>query len=259
MKKAVLFSAVIATAALLAACGGNSNSNDSTADSMQTQTQIQALAQQVSALQGQVAAMQQSAAAAPAVFIRAPNAPAPKAARQGVSIKTTSPSCSGLGTLTGRPSDSDPISSDDISGISCTGYYFTVSGAATSSDNAIVQPLLSTIAVLYDSPNCAGNAYVALGSGFTWNGVAAGVSSGAVANGAVFRVYMNGSNDPTNAASYLMLKGGTALSNPLIQSVLVNSACQPFNSSLGVYELAPNDQTISGVPSAPIPGPVTIG
>jgi len=236
----------------LAACGGGGSGNSTSAVVPgPSDSQFQALQQQVTTLQGEVATLQGSAA--PAVFIQAPNAPAVKLQlRHQTSDKSTSTAstCTGLGTLTGRPPTSDPISSDDISGISCTGYYFTVSGAATSAQMAQVQPLPSSIAIFFDAPNCAGNASVTAPGTFTWNGKDAGISNGATANGAVF----------TSGSTYYMLKAASTAGSTLVQSVLIGGGCNAFSGTLKpTYALATNDQSVSGVPSAPIPGPVTIG
>ena len=232
----------LASTFALYACGGNTTSS---ADTGVTQAQVQAMiASAIAPLQQQLNTLQSSTA--PAVFIKAPNAPAisVKAMLRGTTQKTQStPPCTGLGTLTGRPDTSDPIASNLISGVSCAGYYYTISGAATSAQQAVVQPLSGALTVWFDSPNCQGNAYVSLNSGNQ------SVSPGAVANGAVFTV----------AGTYWMLKPGTAVSDPAILSSYQSGQCSAFSGSWDMYQLAPNDQTVSGVPSAPIPGPVTIG
>lgn len=251
--------AAVVSTLMLYACGSSGSSASSAPGLTQAQVQslisaaVAPLQQQVTTLQGQVATLQSAGAAAPAVFIKAPNMPAAKVARQLSNKAGSGPTCTGLGTLTGRPTSSDPISSDDVSGVSCTGYYFTVSGAATSSDNAIVQGLQGNLPVWYDAPNCTGNAYVTVGAG------SQSLSNGALANGAVFRAYLASADDPTNTASYLMLQPGTASSEPTLLSELQNGQCGAVSvTQFVVYELATNDQTVSGVPSAPIPGPVTI-
>lgn len=244
--------AAILTTILLSACGGGSSTSSSGLTQSQVQTLIsQAVAplqQQVTTLQGDISTLQQSTS--PAVFIRAPNAPAIaiKAQSRGTSRKATAPTCTGLGTLTGRPTDSDPLATDDISGVSCSGYYFTISGAATSAQSGDIQGPPASVRVWFDAPNCTGNAYVTVNP-------SGGLSQGALANGAVFTI-----GDPTVAANYLMLKPGTASSQPNLQSDLQSGTCtNTAVSQLVVYPLVTNDSTVSGVPSAPIAGPVTIG
>lgn len=245
------------SAILLYACGSSGSSASSGLSQSDVQAMITAavtpLQQQIATLQGQVSTLQQSGS--PAIFIRAPNAPAIaiKAQLRGTSSKaTTTTTCTGLGTLTGRPDNSDPITSNNLSGVSCTGYYFTVSGAATASDTAIVQAPPSAVTIGFDAPNCTGNAYVIA----NFNGTS--MSQTALANGAVITI-----GNPTVAANYWMLKPNTAVTTPNILSAF-NSApnyggCFSWSGSLSAYALAPNDPTVSGVPSAPITGPVTIG
>lgn len=241
----------LVSALALAACGGGGSGSATSASVTGPSTsQFQALQQQVATLQGEVATLQGSTA--PAVFIKDPNGPAVKVqVRHQLSDKATgsTSTCTGLGTLTGRPANSDPITTDLISGVSCTGFYFTVSSAATSAENAVVQPLPPSVAVFYDAPGCTGNAYVAAPGTFQWNGVDVAISNGALANGAVFTV----------GASYEMLNTGISPTSVSVQSLQVNGSCSAFSTVLSLYPLAPNDPTVSGVPSAPIPGPVTIG
>ena len=76
-----------------------------------------------------------------------------------------------------------------------------------------------------------------------------GISPAALANGAVF----------TTQGTYWMLTPATAKSDPALLSYWENGQCSAISASFDVYQLAPNDPTVSGVPSAPVPGPVTIG
>lgn len=237
--------ASLAACVLLYACG-TGNSAASSGGGLTT-AQVQALIntavaplqQQITTLQSEVAA----SGATPAVFIHAPNAPTVTIKAQLRNKAASAPTCTGLGTLTGRPSDSDPIASNLISGISCAGYYFTLSGAATSADTSSVQPVPSQIPVWFDAPNCSGNAYVTVGAGVQ------SVSAGALANGAVFTV---------NGTAY-MLSPGAAPAQPALLSQYVNGSCNAVNvAQLVVYPLAANDPTVSGVPNGSIQGPVTI-
>lgn len=253
--------ALFASVALYA-CGSSGSQASSGAGL--TQSQVQALiSQAVTPLQQQIATLQQSSA--PAVFIKAPNAPAIsiKAQSRGTSQKAAASTCTGLGTLTGRPSDSDPMATDLIAGVSCTGYYFTVSVAATSAQSAQVQPAPNNIPVYYDAPNCTGNAYIVVGG--------RGVSQGALANGAVFTTANTFDGNPGYVVSYWMLEPSAASSQPTLLSsssgdavngdpTQINQTCtNATTTGMTVYALAPNDPTVSGVPSAPVQGPVTIG
>ncbi len=238
------------TCVALYACGSGSSSASSGGGLTQAQVQalintaITPLQQQIATLQSEVA----SASPAPAVFIHAPNAPAVAVKAQLRDKTSAAPTCTGLGTLTGRPSDSDPFTTNLLSGVSCSGYYFTVSGAATSAETSTVQPAPAAIKVWFDGPNCSGNAYVQ-GPTAPW-----GVTATILANGAVLTT-----GDPTQSASYWMLKPGTVAASANLQSVLQGGTCSSYVTAIPVYALVPNDQSVSGVPSAPIPGPVTIG
>ena len=238
------------TSVALYACGSGAAPASSGTGVTQAQVQsminaaVAPLQQQVNTLQSELANVGQS----PAVFIRAPNAPTVTLKRQVSTSQKFSPSssCTGLGTLTGRPTTSDPITSNLISGVSCSGYYFTVSAAATSAQNAYIQGLLSEASIYLDAPNCTGNAYI--GVGFQ------GLSQGAVSNGAVFA-----SPEPytTTQVIYMLTAGETPVS--VNAESYWNGGCFPASgTAMVLYALVPNDPTVSGVPSAPIPGPVMI-
>lgn len=252
---------------LLYACGGSSSQASSGTGLTQSQVQaliaqaVTPLQQQVTSLQTQVTTLQQGAA--PAIFIQAPNAPSVKMQiRAQLSAKatgtTSAPTCTGLGTLTGRPADSDPIVSNNLSGVSCTGYYFTVSAAATSSAQGYIQPLSPQIAVLYSAPGCTGQPYVGVGQlPYTWDGVPLqGVAEGALGAGAVFTIGSPGGGDPS---AYWMLPAGAASASLNMESAYWQGQCIAATFTLTAYPLQTNDAATSGVPSAPIPGPVTIG
>lgn len=244
------------SAFVLYACGGGQSNAGMTNAQVQAliasaiaplQAQVNTLQTQVNALEGQTA---------PAVFIQAPNGPTVAVKRQrnfGQKTSTTTTStCTGLGTLTGRPRSSDPIESNNLSGISCTGYYFTVSGSATSAQTSYIQGVAPEINVWWTNANCTGNPYVAAGG----TGMLGPVSSGAIANGFVFTTI-----DPTTGnLVYWMLKAGTTAASANVLSVQSGTAgCNPATGPLSLYAVVPNDQTVSGIPSAAIPGPVTIG
>lgn len=242
--------------ALVTACntGTTNASSGSAVTSAEVQSMINA---SIAPLQQQIATLQGSSAA---VFIRAPNAPPVTVAHQLSRKASGSPStssCTGLGTLTGRPPNSDPIASNDLSGVSCAGYYFTVSGAQSASTDGYIQPLNAGIAIWYDGPNCTGNSYVALSSGSWYSSW--GIGTGAVSNGAVFTIVPPGtSNNPTNTSLYWMLPAQEAPTSPLLVSAFVNGQCVQQGGTFPVYQLQQNVPATSGVPSAPIPGPITI-
>lgn len=251
--RAILIGAV--SMFVLYACGGaQSNAGTSPA-------QVQALiASAIAPLQAQVNTLQTQVdklegQTAPAVFIQAPNVPAQTVKERNFGQKTsttTTTTCTGLGTLTGRPRSSDPIESNNLSGISCTGYYFTVSGSATAAQTSYIQGISPSVNVWWSNANCGGIPYVAAAG----TGLLNPVSNGAIANGFVVTTI-----DPTTGEPvYWMLKAGTAAASANVASVYSGSGgCNPTTGPLSLYALVPNDPTISGVPSAAIPGPVTIG
>lgn len=240
----------LAVVAVITACNSGVTSAGTGLTSATVQTMINA---SIAPLQREISQLQ--SAAQPAVYIQAPNQPA-------VSTKehrhAAGAACTGLGTLTGRPDSSDPLQTDNLSGVSCTGYYFTVSGAATSSDFAYVQPLPPSVGAAYTAPDCGGTPYLlASSSTISWNGVyVLGATQSAVGNGAVFTLGSSGGAIPL---AYWMLPAGATAANINMLSFYFQGQCEEFSFTLPAYELLPNDPTTSGVPSAPIPGPVTIG
>lgn len=261
--------AALVSTMILLACSGGSGNAASGLTQQQVQDMITAAVQPLQAeiliLQTQVKTLQ---ANQPAVFIRSPNAPSIMATSSATSA--TTPTCTGLGTLTGRPTSSDPISSPMIAGISCTGYYFTIIGAPNSSSQAIVQPLPKPVALVFATPDCTGQAYVDDGSSYTLG--ASIIANSALVNGVVFR-YWTSNLDPTIASSYYMLPAGEQAQTIAPMSMTYYSGGAPANNSFqcqqipnssgatygGFYPVKQNDPTVTGVPNAPIQGPVKIG
>lgn len=242
--------------AVLVACGTNSTAN-STLDQ-----RVTALEQKVATLQTQLQTLQNTQ---PAVFIKAPNAPV-VAVRSVQSLGSQSggtstravANCTGIGTLTGRPNTSDPIATSNASGISCTGYYFTVSEARSSTENAEIQPLPGTLAILFDGANCMGTPYMSTNFALAGNPP---LGKGAVTNGAVFRW------DPkhvgaSDASTYYMITAGqTPAAGVTIQSFEPADSTTCTNSTftnLTLYQLMANDPAVTGLNSATVPGPVII-
>lgn len=176
-------SAAVLFGFVLYACGGSSSTAGGTITQAQFDQMLQA-STLFTALQNQV----------PAVFIKAPNMKAYAARtmtmRRTYAVGATSPqpqltgTCTGIGTLTGRPNSSDPISSGILSGVSCTGYYFDISEAADSTQNGVIQKLPTSVVIMFDGAGCTGNMYIP--ENYTVGGQPpAGI--GIFANGMVFR------------------------------------------------------------------------
>jgi hypothetical protein len=251
-----------AVVGLLVACGGSSNA----ADNGPTMAQFNALKQQVSALadakstlQDKVASLQKQvdklpttdAAADLYLTIQAPNLDHKANARARAMALGLSPRdekvnpCTTLGTLTGHPDTSSPITSRNLAGVSCTGYLFTIS-SATAEGTGYIQPTNQFI--WYTGPNCTGDAYAYL-------------TPIAAANGAVF-VPSEGDKLSTDPKDYLYLPQGEALSKgvEVLSQLNPNGGhdCSTFESPSpnNLYKLEINDPSITGVDSAPVPGPV---
>lgn len=266
--------AAFVSSLILLACSGGNGSAASGLTQQQVQALIDAAVQplqaEIATLQTQVKTLQSNQ---PAVFITSPNAP--KTVQASTSTTAAAATCTGLGTLTGRPTTSDPMTSSMISGVSCTGYYFTVIGAPNSSSQAVVQPLPSPIALVFTTSDCTGQAYIDDGSNYTLSVYKTGdadAANGFIANGGVFR-YWTSNFDPTIASSYYMLPAGekSQTISPMSfayfngGSTQLNNVftCQQLNTNGatygGFYPVKQNDPTVTGIPNGPIQGPVKIG
>lgn len=251
-------SAVVLFGFVLYACGGSS----STAGGTLTQAQFDQMLAASSLFQ----ALQSRST--PAVYIKAPNAKAyairalsarTEAINTGNSLPQTITPCTGIGTLTGRPTTSDAISASVYSGVSCTLYYFDISAAPTASDQGLIQQIGNSgnAVVYFDAAGCTGNAIVP--------GGLSGFSPAAVPNGAVFTMNPQspnmGGNDWNNPANYWYVKAGSArIATINFVSEWVRSVgCQANSGTdFGGYAVLPNDPTVTGIQSAPVAGPVLI-
>lgn len=256
-KRMMAATAVVIFGFTLYACGAGSSS---AVTGTLTQAQFDSLLSTSSAftsLKAQVAAI-----GSPAVYIKAPNAPTVAVNRrmtESVGGGSTSTTTAALPspcnwTLTGRPTSSDPLQSSLASGVSCTGYYFTISEAATSSDNGVIQPFPATLALQFDGAGCTGNMYV---GEFSYNGNP-GIGTGAITNGAVFR-YDPSNTGPTDASTYYMVPANESSQTVTIQSIYAARGCQSVGPlSVSAWAVSANDPTVTGIQNAPVPGPVLI-
>ena len=255
-------------AGLLVACGSGvvatSGSDEARISALEATVQQQAT--QIAALQTSVNAL--STAAKPAVFIKAPNAATliKTAMSKGRKPAAVDPStCTGLGTLTGRPDNSNPITSDLLAGLSCTGYLYVITQAVNASEQSVLQglPVRSYFYATYD---CTGPAYVSR------NGTYGLLSSGVFQSGVVLRAPSSPAapTDPNDPSTYFYLPAlgqtTSAVFGSYVTSLLNGVNCQslaglpqPQPPVEDAIELLPNDPAVTGFPSAPIPGPVTIG
>lgn len=262
-KRMFAATAVLIFGMVLYACGAGTSS---AVTGTLTQAQFDSLLSTSSAftsLKAQVAAIGSAA-----VYIKAPNATAYSArsasrrtesvggSNTGVMPAATT-GCPGIGTLTGRPTSSDPLQSSIASGISCTGYYFDVSMAATSSEYGYIQWVPATAQLAWDGTNCTGNMYVGIN----------GFGTGAATNGAVFRWAPGGegaagltASSEADTSTYYEVKPGAAQTVTVLSTNGgADSTCTPATISGFVgYAVIPNNVTDSGIESAPIQGPIVI-
>lgn len=250
----------------LVACSGSSSADTGLTQS-QVQTMITAavtpLESEITTLQSQVQTLQASGGAQPAVYIKAPNAQGEIASAIGrVTRATSAPACTGIGTLTGRPSSSDPMTSDVYSGISCTGYYFDISGSVAGGTSDIQQ---TQFEIGFDGANCTGDAYIV-----PWGAqpqLPLLAQAGAVFTAAPSDAFGMRGADWSNAANYWYLKAGTSpVAFTAASFYAYNQGClaagderlpSPLNTQ-AAYPIAQNVPSVTGIPSAPIPGPVLI-
>jgi hypothetical protein len=229
----------------------------------QQTTQIAALQEAMTSLKSQVDTF--SARPRPAVFVQAPRAANVSALKFGRTSSASTSECTGLGTLTGRPDSSNPITSNLLAGVSCTGYVYVMTQAATAADHGLLQSL-PVASLFWTSSDCTGPAYVSP------NYAAGSLSGGVFVNGVVFR--RTGSpaapTDPNDASTYLYVPanapGVTVTPGSFINRQTNTETCvsyaaftvppQPVDAAVQVLV---NDPVVTGLPSEPIAGPIVIG
>ncbi len=263
--------AVVAFAAgIVAACGGQvaalSASDAARLLAVETAVQmIPSLRQQISdlaaaqtRLQAQVTAL--AAGPRPTIFVTAPRSAAVQAMQakrssileaSGASDGATTSSCTGLGTLTGQPDTSNPVSSGLIGAISCTGYRYVISDAVSTDEEGIIQPAPAE-AVLFETADCTGQAYVRRTQG-------AGLSAGVFAQGGVFSV--RSAVDGTISGYVAVYPTAARTTIRWGSNRDRTGRCLPVGGDIqldNAVPLLPNDQTITGVPSSVVTGPILI-
>lgn len=254
----------------IVACNGTSTASTSGP----TMAQFTALQTQVTNLESAVAALkanQGSSTGNPAVWITGGKSTSalaqqaePRAVESNAAPETSA--CPGIGTLTGRP-NSGSFGGNTFTGISCTGYYFGIQGSMSKSIPGLIQGLGATgLFAGYDGAQCTGNAYL-IGSKKSWIPIA-------IANGLVFTLDNSTyTGEPTdvsgysNANIYFYIPAGEAATPFTMASIWTEGeGCLPASSKLNpspidttdAYLIHKNDPSITGVQSAPVPGPVLI-
>jgi hypothetical protein len=255
---------------LLVACGGTSNADSGGP----TMAQFNALKAQVATLEGTVSDLQATvadlkatvktipktnAAADLYLAIKAPNVNHAANARHramalGLSQREEAANpCTTLGTLTGHPRTSSPIHSNALAGISCTGYLFTVSAAAEG-ETAYIQPFADNpprakypdrVGVYFTTDNCTGTAYLRDSE----------TTAALRAHGGVFArvVSAEGLDDPN---AYFYVPANAPVKKNITTASRDSGGCEPAHFTMDAYKVLVNDPSITGIDSAPIPGPV---
>lgn len=157
-------------------------------------------------------------------------------------------------TQAGYPDDASPVGTNQMAVISC-GYAFNIS-AAREGQMANVQPLDGVY--VFTGAACTGQMYVAYGVG----------SLGAY-TGAVFTETFGHSAAAAQAhpEEYFMVEAGTIATNVTVVSAYsyashcdegdeIHMGIGIKNGHVDAYKVVPNDPSVTGVPNAPIPGPV---
>lgn len=270
MKSRIRIIAVIAFfAGMVTACGGGvaALSSSEAARLLAVETAVQmlpGLRDQISALTNAQARLQTQVTALssgprPTIFVTAPRSPAvrameaKRAATSGVrgAANAGEAACNGLGTLTGQPDTSNPVSSGMIGAISCTGYRYVVSDAVSADEEGMIQPVPPE-ATVWATTDCTGQAYVRRTQG-------SGLSAGVFAQGAVFSV-----RDPADGTTtgYVAVYPSTPrMTIPFGSFRDRFNRCQAFAGDVTIENaipLMPNDEAITGVPSSFITGPILI-
>lgn len=142
--------------------------------------------------------------------------------------------CNDMGVLLGRGNNvnsQDPLSAPLESFQQCTNYEYSV---VVATNTVAVGPRL-----FWDGPNCTGNMY-------EWNSGGGSYNDQTLEGGVVFLSPLDNSS--------LMVKGGQTPKPILMQSVWVtsNPGCQSDIETQNLYEVIPNDISVTGVPSLSI-------
>lgn len=141
---------------------------------------------------------------------------------------------------------------DTLQGMSCNGYHFTVNEAPKGKEAFLGTPAI----VYYPDANCQGQPYVQQPVPGQ-----AGIDVDTVINGGVW-YYAPNAMSPTDPASYVYLPAGETQDNVAIASYMTVGATYTCTElaipSLTVYALQQNDESITGIASAPVSGPVAI-
>lgn len=243
LKRATLTVALaIAVGFVVTACNGSSSS----ASSGVTLAQFQALQTQVQTLQANYTSLSNRFTA---LKLAVSQGGSSSTANAVYATSSTTSTCAW--TLI-----SASLTNNQLQAATCDGYYVNIS-EATSAGSGFVQPLSGSISLGFTGASCSGSFYVLS----NFNNI--GLSAGAATSGVVF--FFNTTNlgqppDSTsaaNAAYYWYVAAGTAPTTATFPSIWTNGGCLTWNGGqLPGYAVLANDVTVTGVASAPRPGPV---
>lgn len=242
-------------AGLVVACGGGA-----TASSGPTIDQFNALAARVTALEGLVSRVTDLEAEVLALKGSAlddnlviPNGASASAKSGMVMFAAAADTDLAIGTLVGAiATNGKAKNATALEGVSSTGYLFVIGTDQGESPTVSVEG-----PIYFENSNCTGRAFVSgLGSG----GV---VSRYGAQQGFAFRIHAGVANEIVdNPLQYWYVPTGS-LEQPFAWlSKMTNvDTCQVESGSdtILMFEVQPNDQVVTGVPSGPFGGKVQLG
>ena len=234
----------IAFLILVAALSGCNSSDDDSSLQQQISaipneaTAVQAMRAQISDLQGKISKINELTLIGKPTSIANSQGTSPNDFRtMGEITQAATPisfgPCSDMGVLigftNGNGQPADALTAFGQAFRQCTGYqYETVvsTGAIALGER-----------IFWDGPNCTGNL-------IEWEAAGAAFNTSSLKNGVVF-------TNPFDGQTVLMIKAGQTPQQILIQSVWVreNPGCQSDVEIQPMYQVTPNDVTVSGIPS----------
>ena len=268
---AVAVAFIVCIPPIISACGGGSAS--ASGSTGPTLAQFNALKQKVSDLSNTVQSMQGQLSGVSKVGnlkLVVSGTQGNSALRQSRTLASAAATatCGGW-TITGRPTTSNPATSNLLSVSTCTGYTLTIS-ESTAAGNGYIQPLSGHVAAVFTTPDCTGQMYLLNGDhNATFRNGFYGLSDGAAATGFVFTLNpaadsISGMDDSdySNPAYYWYVPAEstpdatiTVGSEWMSGGLACNTGASFQGMTLSVYTVMQNDSSVTDAPSAPKPGP----
>lgn len=227
--------------ALLAGCNGSSDDDTAFATTAQLPpneaTAVAAMRAQIATLQGQVSRFNElTLIGKPSSVVSSQGISPDDFRTMGELVQTAAVAfgpCTNMGVLIGfensfgAPANGLTAAVQDFR--QCTGYQY----GARISDGSIT----TSERIFWDGPNCTGNL-------LEWEAGGAGYNTTTLKNGVVF-------TNPADGVTVEMVKAGQIAQPIQIQSVWVreNPGCQSDVETQLMYQVTPNDVTVSAIPS----------